>query len=83
MRFSTLARIFVVFRRRKRRKFRREPTFLSYRRRTSTTEKSHQTHHHSHHFPRKSPGFRFRRIFDTFTFTRSLKPQYSVENHVQ
>ncbi|CAL2028895.1 unnamed protein product [Caenorhabditis brenneri] len=48
---------------------------------TSTTEKSHQTHHHSHHSPRKSPGFRFRRIFDTFTFTRSLKPQYSVEHH--
>ncbi|KAF1769995.1 hypothetical protein GCK72_001812 [Caenorhabditis remanei] len=80
MRFSTLARMFVVFRRRKRRKVRREPTFLSYRiRRTSTSEKTHNNH--SHHSPRKSPGFRFRRIFDTFTFTRSLKPQYSVENN--
>ncbi|CAI2300999.1 unnamed protein product [Caenorhabditis sp. 36 PRJEB53466] len=33
------------------------------------------------HSPRKSPGFRFRRIFDTFTFTRSLKPQYSLDQN--
>ncbi|CCD68502.2 C2 domain-containing protein [Caenorhabditis elegans] len=46
---------------------------------TSTSEKNHQNHNHPS--PRKSPGFRFRRIFDTFTFTKSLKPQYSLENN--
>ncbi|UMM13824.1 hypothetical protein L5515_001907 [Caenorhabditis briggsae] len=45
---------------------------------SSASEKHH--HNHGHQSPRKSPGFRFRRIFDTFTFTRSLKPQYSLEH---